>query len=104
MSAAAAIEAVIGLEVHVQIKTRSKLFCACPTTYGAEPNTQICPICAGYPGVLPVLNRSAMEGLLKAALALGCIINKRSVFARKQYFYPDLPKTTRSPSMTNPWP
>jgi aspartyl-tRNA(Asn)/glutamyl-tRNA(Gln) amidotransferase subunit B len=85
-------ETVIGLEVHVQIKTRTKLFCACPTDFGAEPNSQICPVCAGHPGVLPVLNRRAVEGLVKAALSLGCRINPRSVFARKQYFYPDLPK------------
>lgn len=83
---------VIGLEVHVQLKTKSKIFCSCPTTFGAEANTQICPVCCGYPGVLPVLNRQAVEGLVRAALALGCHINNRSVFARKQYFYPDLPK------------
>jgi aspartyl-tRNA(Asn)/glutamyl-tRNA(Gln) amidotransferase subunit B len=85
-------EPVIGLEVHVQIKTKSKIFCSCPTDFGAEPNSQICPICCGYPGVLPVLNRQAVDGLLRAALALGCRINRRSIFARKQYFYPDLPK------------
>jgi aspartyl-tRNA(Asn)/glutamyl-tRNA(Gln) amidotransferase subunit B len=85
-------EPVIGLEVHVQLKTRSKIFCSCSTEYGAEPNTQICPICCGYPGVLPVLNRRAVEGLVRAALALNCRINADSIFARKQYFYPDLPK------------
>ncbi len=85
-------EAVIGLEVHVQIKTESKIFCSCPTTFGADPNSQICPVCCGYPGVLPVLNRRAVEGLVRAALAVGCAINRRSTFARKQYFYPDLPK------------
>lgn len=85
-------EAVIGLEVHVQIKTRTKVFCACPTEFGAAPNSQVCPVCCGHPGVLPVLNKAAVEGLVKAALALGCRINPRSVFARKQYFYPDLPK------------
>ncbi len=85
-------ETVIGLEVHVQIKTRSKLFCACPTDFGAEPNAQVCPVCTGQPGVLPVLNGKAVEGLVKAALALGCRVNRRSVFSRKQYFYPDLPK------------
>jgi aspartyl-tRNA(Asn)/glutamyl-tRNA(Gln) amidotransferase subunit B len=87
-----AYEAVIGLEVHVQLKTNSKIFCACPTDFGADPNSQICPVCAGHPGVLPVLNRRAVEGLVKAALALGCRISPRSVFSRKQYFYPDLPK------------
>ncbi len=85
-------EAVIGLEVHVQLKTRSKIFCGCPTDFGADPNSQICPVCCGYPGVLPVLNRRAVEGLVRAALALGCRINPDSIFARKQYFYPDLPK------------
>ena len=85
-------ESVIGLEVHVQIKTDSKLFCGCPTTFGAEPNSNICPVCSGYPGVLPVLNRKAVESLVKTGLALGCTINQESIFARKQYFYPDLPK------------
>jgi len=85
-------EAVIGLEVHVQIKTLTKIFCSCSTTFGSEPNSQICPVCCGYPGVLPVLNKKAVEGLVKAALAFSCSINPRSVFARKQYFYPDLPK------------
>lgn len=83
---------VIGLEVHVQLKTNSKIFCSCPTAFGSDANTQICPVCCGYPGVLPVLNRQAVEELVRAALALGCRINERSVFARKQYFYPDLPK------------
>lgn len=87
-----AYETVIGLEVHVQLKTESKIFCSCPTTFGAEPNTQICPVCAGYPGVLPVLNKKVVEGLVRAALALHCGINRHSIFARKQYFYPDLPK------------
>lgn len=85
-------EAVVGLEVHVQLKTKTKIFCACPTDFGAEPNTQICPVCAGHPGVLPVLNKAVVEGLVLTALALGCQISRRSVFARKQYFYPDLPK------------
>ncbi|MGQ0644221.1 MAG: Asp-tRNA(Asn)/Glu-tRNA(Gln) amidotransferase subunit GatB [Elusimicrobiota bacterium] len=85
-------ESVIGLEVHVQLKTESKLFCACPAEFGAEPNSQMCPVCCGHPGVLPVLNRRAVEGLVRAALALNCRINPRSIFARKQYFYPDLPK------------
>ena len=85
-------EAVIGLEIHVQIRTRTKLFCACPADFGADPNSHLCPVCAGHPGVLPVLNRRAVEGLVKTALAVGCRINRRSVFARKQYFYPDLPK------------
>lgn len=85
-------ESVIGLEVHVQIKTESKLFCSCPTTFGATPNSNICPICCGYPGVLPVLNKKAVEFLVKTALALKCEVRQESIFARKQYFYPDLPK------------
>lgn len=85
-------ETVIGLEVHVQIKTESKLFCSCPTHFGSDPNTQLCPICAGYPGVLPVLNKKAVESLIKTALALDCEVKTESIFARKQYFYPDLPK------------
>ncbi len=85
-------ESVIGLEVHVQVKTVSKLFCSCPTSFGAPPNSNICPICAGYPGVLPVLNKKAVEAIVKTGLALTCRINLESIFARKQYFYPDLPK------------
>lgn len=87
-----AYETVVGLEVHVQIKTKSKLFCGCATDFGAEPNSHICPVCAGHPGVLPVLNRMAVEGLVRAALALNCRVNEHSIFDRKQYFYPDLPK------------
>jgi len=86
------LEPVIGLEVHVQLKTDSKLFCRCSTAFGAEPNSQICPICSGHPGVLPVLNRKAVELLVKAGLGVGCEIATHSIFARKQYFYPDLPK------------
>lgn len=85
-------EAVIGLEVHAQLTTQSKLFCSCSTKFGAKPNTQICPICTGQPGVLPVINRKAVEYALKLALALGCKINLLSIMARKHYFYPDLPK------------
>ena len=86
------LEPVIGLEVHVQLKTKSKLFCRCATTYGAEPNSNICPICCGHPGVLPLLNRDVVELVVRAGLGLGCKITRDSVFARKQYFYPDLPK------------
>src|SRR5262245_12824901 len=87
-----AFEAVIGLEVHAQLLTQSKLFCGCATRFGAEPNTQVCPVCLALPGSLPVPNRSAVELALRAALALGCKAAPRSVFARKNYFYPDLPK------------
>src|SRR5579875_763714 len=83
---------VIGLEVHVQLLTKTKAFCGCKNEYGGEPNTHICPVCLGLPGALPVLNRQAVEFATLAAKALGCTINQRSVFARKNYFYPDSPK------------
>jgi len=92
MAAEARWEAVIGLEVHAQLLTESKLFCGCPTTFGAPPNTHVCPVCLGLPGALPVLNAAAVGMAVKAALALGCSIRPRSRFARKNYFYPDLPK------------
>ncbi len=85
-------EVVIGLEVHVELNTDSKMFCSCPTTFGAEPNTHVCPICLGMPGVLPVINRKAVEYTIRAALALNCQVAKYSKFDRKNYFYPDLPK------------
>jgi aspartyl-tRNA(Asn)/glutamyl-tRNA(Gln) amidotransferase subunit B len=85
-------EAVIGLEVHAQLLTASKIFCGCATTFGAPPNTQTCPVCLGMPGSLPVLNRKAVEFALKMALATNCRVAPESVFARKNYFYPDLPK------------
>ena len=85
-------EPVIGLEVHAQLKTRTKIFCACSTEFGAPPNTHVCPICLGMPGVLPVLNRTVVDCALRMALATGCTIARESRFARKNYFYPDLPK------------
>ena len=85
-------EMVVGLEVHVQLKTRTKAFCGCPTDFGAPPNSNICPVCLALPGALPVLNEHAVELAVRAALGLGCTVGPVSVFARKNYFYPDLPK------------
>jgi aspartyl-tRNA(Asn)/glutamyl-tRNA(Gln) amidotransferase subunit B len=85
-------EPVIGLEVHVQLGTKTKIFCGCPVEFGAAPNTHVCPVCLGLPGALPVLSRQAVELAISAALALRCKINPFSRFARKNYFYPDLPK------------
>ena len=85
-------ETVIGLEIHAQLLTESKLFCGCSTRFGEQPNTNVCPVCLGLPGSLPVLNRHAVEMATRAALALECTVEHRSIFARKNYFYPDLPK------------
>jgi len=85
-------ETVIGLEVHVQLLTRSKMFCGCSTAFGDPPNTNVCPVCLGLPGALPMPNAQAIRLATRAALALGCAVHGRSVFARKNYFYPDLPK------------
>jgi aspartyl-tRNA(Asn)/glutamyl-tRNA(Gln) amidotransferase subunit B len=90
--AGAAYEVVIGLEVHAQLNTKSKLFCSCPTLFGSEPNANTCPVCSGQPGALPVLNREAVGMAVTAGLAMKCTVNKKSLFARKNYFYPDLPK------------
>ena len=85
-------ETVIGLETHVQLRTVSKMFCGCSTAFGAPPNTQVCPVCLGLPGALPAANGDAIRLAVRAALALGCTVHAKSVFARKNYFYPDLPK------------
>ena len=85
-------EIVIGLEVHAQLNTKSKIFCGCSTQFGAEPNSQTCPICVGMPGVLPVLNREVVNKAIMTAIATGCDVAELSRWARKNYFYPDLPK------------
>jgi aspartyl-tRNA(Asn)/glutamyl-tRNA(Gln) amidotransferase subunit B len=101
-------ETVIGLEVHAQLKTQSKMFCACGTVFGLPANTQTCPICLGMPGTLPVVNKKAVEMAIRAGLALNCTINAKNRFARKNYFYPDLPKGYQisqyeSPICENGW-
>src|SRR3989338_4846783 len=85
-------EAVIGLEVHLQLSTKTKAFCGCPTEFALPPNSATCPVCLGFPGSLPVLNETALEYAIKAALALNCRVSNFTKFDRKNYFYPDLPK------------
>ena len=85
-------ETVIGLEVHVELATKTKIFCGCKTDFGAEPNTHVCPICTGMPGSLPILNKQVVEFALRAGLALNCQINQFCKFDRKNYFYPDNPQ------------
>jgi aspartyl-tRNA(Asn)/glutamyl-tRNA(Gln) amidotransferase subunit B len=95
-------ETVIGLEVHAELSTKSKIFCSCTTAYGGEPNTHVCPVCAGMPGVLPVLNRSVVEYALRLGLALNCTITQQCKFDRKNYFYPDLPKAYQVSQLYSP--
>ena len=85
-------ETVIGLEVHAQLSTETKIFCGCKTKFGAPPNSQVCPVCLGMPGVLPVFNQECLNYAIKVGLAMNCNIASNSRFARKNYFYPDLPK------------
>jgi aspartyl-tRNA(Asn)/glutamyl-tRNA(Gln) amidotransferase subunit B len=92
MTATSGWETIIGLETHVQLRTKSKMFCGCSTAFGAPPNTQVCPVCLGLPGALPAANGAAIGLAVRGALALGCTVHPKSVFARKNYFYPDLPK------------
>src|SRR4030095_7805687 len=92
MAATAGWETVIGLETHVQLRTASKMFCGCSAAFGARPNTNVCPVCLGLPGALPVPNEQAIRLATRAALALGCTVHARSIFAGKSSFYPDLPK------------
>ena len=95
-------ETVIGLEVHVELSTKSKIFCGCSTAFGAKPNTHCCPVCTGLPGALPVFNGKVLEYAVKAALALNCQIPECSVFDRKNYFYPDLPKAYQISQLYSP--
>src|SRR6187401_674145 len=92
LAAGSKYEPVIGLEVHVQLLTATKIFCSCRNRFGDEPNTNVCPVCLGLPGALPVLTRQAVTLALRAALATECAVHETSIFARKNYFYPDLPK------------
>ena len=95
-------EATIGIEVHVQLKTNSKMFCSSPNSFGKDANTNICNICAGYPGVLPVINKQAVDYAILAGLATNCEIAKISFFDRKHYFYPDLPKNYQITQQNEP--
>jgi aspartyl-tRNA(Asn)/glutamyl-tRNA(Gln) amidotransferase subunit B len=96
-------DVIIGFETHVELKTRSKLFCDCAVDYDAPPNTRVCPVCTGHPGTLPVLNRKAVEFTVRAGLALNCVVNRFSRFARKNYFYPDLPKGYQISQLDGPF-
>ena len=100
--AVARYDPVMGLEVHVELNTASKMFCGCPTEFGAEPNTQTCPVCLGLPGALPAVNRTAVESAIKIGLALNCEIAEWCRFARKNYFYPDMPKNFQTSQYDEP--
>src|SRR5271156_4493223 len=95
-------EPLIGLETHVELGTRTKMFCGCITTFGAEPNSQVCPVCLGLPGSLPVVNRMAIEYAIRIGLALHCTIASWCRFARKNYFYPDMPKNFQTSQYDEP--
>ena len=95
-------EPVIGMEVHVELQTESKMFCGCKVDFGGEPNTRCCPVCLGLPGSLPVVNKRAIELMAKTALALNCTIAPQSIFHRKNYYYPDLPKNYQISQYDNP--
>ncbi|MGI8901501.1 MAG: Asp-tRNA(Asn)/Glu-tRNA(Gln) amidotransferase subunit GatB, partial [Nocardioides sp.] len=100
--ALAAFDPAMGLEVHVELNTASKMFCGCPTGFGAEPNTQVCPVCLGLPGAMPVVNRVAVESAIRIGLALNCRIAEWCRFARKNYFYPDMPKNFQTSQYDEP--
>ncbi len=100
--AVAAFDPVLGLEVHVELNTATKMFCGCPTAFGAEPNSQVCPVCLGLPGALPVLNERALESAVRIGLALNCTIADWCRFARKNYFYPDMPKNFQTSQYDEP--